>query len=533
MSDPSQSMIRARQATTDVFDPVRRTFLVKYPIGLVVGLALSGVAAFLLVGFFGYKPPDPAEPHLTYELFKAPWPLFLWFCALIMTLQVSILRNRALRGRMVAALAATLISMLIVGAAYFYGQELRNLLDYILRQVLHIAQSIPEFGNNPYTYSIINFGLIAVFWFDTIRRWIRGARGQTITPGEDIGLGDTVATTEDNNATLTELVSGDLIAGAVLTLLLSLIFRAGVINFFSDALQVHVNITTCTVSWPFGHCAGGAGLGDPPTLSFLDLLQTLLYLPLGLLILAISATLSGLAAGGGVNESERVAHASGPAAAALTNDQRAGAVPIAQDVAATVLNTLRSAISRRLRRAPSNITFSLRSALWPVLVLIGTIAVASAARAIQQYLHILSDQRTCTEPGFLSCDFVKQNLLTFGQPYASAALVLLWGAVAVLAITFSVALMLFRWRVAENALQFLGFVGLIVLLTFWIFSLALSGFNGLFWLIDHTVRVPFPQPGATTIISFAALVVGGGLILLRRGRGQGAPSTVRGASADR
>jgi len=55
-------------------------------------------------------------------------------------------------------------------------------------------------------------------------------------------------------------------------------------------------------------------------------------------------------------------------------------------------------------------------------------------------------------------------------------------------------------------------------LTFWIFSLALSGFNGLFSLTGISHRVPFPQPGATTIVSFGALVVFGLYLALRGAR---------------
>ncbi|MBF6590106.1 MAG: hypothetical protein IVW57_06170 [Ktedonobacterales bacterium] len=519
MSTSSSGPIGPQHAITDVIDLESRRFLVRYPAALVVGLSLAGVGAFALTGFLGYR--DSAEPSLTFTLFKEPWPLFLWFCALIMTLEVSILRNRVLRGKMVAALGVTLLSMLIVGAAYFYGKEIQHLLDNLFQNLLHIRSAIPEIGKSKFTYAIINFGLLAIFWSDTIRRWIRGARGEPINPTVDLGLDDGTSRKkkkEEEQPTLEELISGDLIAGAFLTLLLALIFRADIINFFSDALQIHVSITTCTVSWPFGTCLGGANLTDPPTLSFIDLLQALIYLPLGLLILAISATLSGLAAGGGV--SERPAHSP-----ALVDDARRGAAPIAQDVAATVLNTLRAAINRRAKLAAGNFALSWRNVIWPGLVLVSVIAVATAAREIQNYLHLLSDKQTCTVPGFLPCSYVDNTLLTNGQPYTSIALALIYGVIAVLAITLSMALLVFSRRVAENTMRFLALIGLIVLLTFWIFSLALSLFNGLFWLVaNHAVRVPFPQPGASTIGSFLCFVIFGAYIVFRRMRGPRVPS---------
>src|SRR5262249_54568951 len=109
---------------------------------------------------------------------------------------------------------------------------------------------------------------------------------------------------------------------------------------------------------------------------------------------------------------------------------------------------------------------------------------------------------------------------------------MLTGILAVIMIVLSAALLLYQARVAENSLRFLGLVGFVVLLTFWIFSLALSAFNGFFLLISSPngpfflKRIPFPQPGASTIISFGALVVAGIYLLVRRGRGPRATTRV-------
>jgi amino acid transporter len=170
-----------------------------------------------------------------------------------------------------------------------------------------------------------------------------------------------------------------------------------------------------------------------------------------------------------------------------------------------------------------SLALSLRNAVWPMLILLGTISVAATSRYIQFYLHLLSDQRTCTTP---SCPeyHIVQGLLGSWQQYQAVVLALIWGLVGVLAIVFSVTLLILRRRVAENTLRFLGLVGFVVLLTFWIFSLALSGFNGLFSLTHLSERVPFPQPGLSTIISAASLLIFAVLLLTRRmrgGRGRG------------
>ena len=68
-------------------------------------------------------------------------------------------------------------------------------------------------------------------------------------------------------------------------------------------------------------------------------------------------------------------------------------------------------------------------------------------------------------------------------------------------------------------MRFLGLVGFIVLLTFWIFSLALFGFNKLLLLTNASDRHPFDPPSAPTYLSLAALLIFGALLVIRRARG--------------
>ncbi|MFI5271501.1 MAG: hypothetical protein ACHQ4H_00535 [Ktedonobacterales bacterium] len=487
-------------AYTDLYDETRHTFLLQYPPLLVIGLGIAGVVAFMLVGFLGYR--DPLESGFTYAAFHEPWPLYLWFCALIIALQASILRHRTLRRQLAMTLLVTMISMIVVGIIYFYNADIVQ----FLRQVLNLIHfNLPQLGNNPWTYTIINFGIIIAFWLSTIRRWIRRAMGLPLRAGADIGLDDD--DTQDF-PDIRQLISGDLIAGAILTLVLSLVFQADIINFFSHLLQTGVNVTTCTVSLP-GACHVGGLAGEPPTLNFADRIQTLIYLPLGLLILALGAVVSGL--GKEVDEDD--------------------ATSIFERVVDELVDTVRAALNRRTGIA-FNLALGLRSVAWPVLIFLGVLGVAAASRGIQSYLHLQSDNTTCrgTNGAFDAAHCGGQptldavmTMLNHYQQYQSAGLALVTGIGAVVAIVFSLALLLFRWRVAENTLRFLGLVGFVVLLTFWIFSLALSGFNGLFSLTGLSRRVPFPQPGATTIISFASLVLFGAFLLVRRLRSTGQP----------
>src|SRR5262249_6311689 len=156
------------------------------------------------------------------------------------------------------------------------------------------------------------------------------------------------------------------------------------------------------------------------TISFIDVLQTLIYLPLGLLALALSATLSAFGGVGGVDED--VTNPVPPSA-----QGESGTSSVSEQVTLTLINTLRSALNRRVRVAADNMATSLRNVVWPVLIFFGTIAIATVAHYIQQYLHLLSDSRTC--PGFPSAADCKlaQQLLDGGQQYQSVALAPLWG----------------------------------------------------------------------------------------------------------
>lgn len=478
-----RELASSRHAITDLYDEQRRTFLIQYPAWLITALALGGVVAFGITGFLGYSAGSPVHQ---------PWPLFLWFCAVLITLQISIFRHQSLRRRLVMTLLFSLFSIAFIGVTYFNSS-----LPGILRRLLHGGHAFRFLATHSGTYAIINFGLIAVFWLDTIRRWIRRGRGLPPNPRVDLGID---GGPQGDMPSMQELISGDLIAGAVLTFLLSFVFRAEFLHLFIhplDSTGQPVHFTTCLVSWPVGSCQGfGGGVGDPPTLTFLDLIQSLIYLPLGLVILALSTTLSGLGAVGGVNK--RDLSPSDVPVTASADKGESTTTPITVDVTTTLINTLRSAIDRRIHLLINNFALSLRQVGWPSLIFAATYGIAELSSNIFRYLH---SGRTA------------HDALTYVLPAAG------WGLLATAGVVFSAALIVFRVRVAENTMRFLGLVGFIVLLTFWIFSLALFGFNKLLLLTNASDRHPFDPPSAPTYLSLAALLIFGALLVIRRARG--------------
>jgi len=464
-------------AITDLYDTQRGTFLVRYPLWLVLGLGISGVIAFAMVGFLGY-PGDP-------QIFVKPWELYLWFSALMITLLFSIFRHPSLRGQLIATVVIALICIFIV---YVVGI---NPVGFIRKWLEHY---LPLLADEQLTYVVVNFAIILVFWVDTIRRWVRRAAGLRLHPEIDLATGARLDDKVDpaDQPSMAELISGDLLAGSVLTGLLSYLFMPVVMNHI---VITNPPLSDCNlaVSWPPSACLT-QGV-QYATLNFLDQTQALTYVTVGLLVLGLAAMLGGFGSIGGALLPIGVAKA-------VTEVNAEGApvtAPITTGVAETVLDALRAAINRRLREMLLGLVRALRNIVWPALLFVATYGIFELSINIQKYLH--AEHKDI------------QAVLSFVLPAA------IWGLASVFSLAFSAALTLFRWRVADNTLRFMGLIGFIILLTFWIFSLALWGFNVLLEQFNDSIVRPFDPPSWATAGSFIALVIFGGYVLLsERGR---------------
>ena len=474
------SVLEGSHAITDLYDTQRGTILAPFPLWLVLGLGISGVIAFAMVGFLGY-PGDLA-------VFSKPWELYLWFCALMITLLVSIFRNRALRGQLIAILIIAMLWVIVVYVIGFPGGVIRKFLQHYL----------PLLADEQLTYAVVNFAIILIFWVDTIRRWIRRANGLRLHPAVDLSTGERIddKVNPEDQPSMAELIAGDLIAGSVLTGLLSLLFVPQVMNHI---VITHPPLGDCNLAVSFPPSACLTQGVQYVTLNFLDQTQALAYIAVGLLVLGLAALLGGLGSIGGAPLPIGVAKA----VSEVNAEGAPVAAPITTGVAETVLDALRAAINRRLRELAMGLGRSLRNIVWPILLFVATYGIYYLSVGIQGYLHAPHKDLNA--------------VLTFIIPAA------IWGLVSALSIVFSAALVLFDWRVADNSLRFLGLIGFIVLLTFWIFSLALWGFNVLLEQFNEHVVRPFDPPSWATAVSFVALVIFGGYVLLRGGRRPAAP----------
>ena len=458
---------------TDVYCEHKHTLLVTYPIPLVVGLILGGLVAFMLVGFFGYSKVG---------LFTKPWPLFLWLCALMLTLQISILR-RTPRHQLIATLVLSLLSIALVAAVDLGGKQLAQWIEQqfgggqIFSRILQWLTNLPTFSE---TYVVVNYGLIGILALDSIYRWVSRARGRKPVP---ILAGTVSARAGPDDPQLQELIAGDLIVGGLFLAGLSLSFRESFLQWITGNQYVVTNL-----------------LGSPHS-TFADLSTTDgvladICLPIGLIALFVSTLLVGLN---------------------LIPDSTVS--PSAFDrVARAAIGIARGAAFRRI---PIGIALLLspRLVLWPILIFVTTFSLASYSQLEQEFLH-----GTTSLPGLIGA-----NLLLL---------------LAMLAVSVAMALQLFSDRVLYNTLRLISWVVQILLPTFWIAALALLLFNQLFLIVPNVfpqgwayglhsgcawvnlspvTTASCVQPFAVSWVSLASLifaVVVAGILLVRRFRSQ-------------
>ncbi len=440
---------KLNHAITDLYDEERKTFLLQYPVSLIVVLGLLGVAAFALTGFLGYRGTPSYQP------FRDPIALLLWLYALQITLEVSIFRHKSLAAPRYVVVGVTLVAVTLLALAYYNTAALQAVIQQYLQGGPQaprgrVTGPLADLATNPWTYTILNFGILAIFWLDTARRWVRRAMGLPPNPEVDLGLGDEPKSPELPR--VEDMISGDLLAATVLALALALVLQPSVVGSIVPSTSQPLS---CLFALP-GTCPGGS-----VALTDINILLALVTLPFALIILGLSAILNGLGSVGGVNTSRSRTMVGAESGAA----RRA----VSQEVSLTVLKTLQSALDRRIRGALAALILSLRNIAWPLLIMCSVVATGVAGELVERYLH---DTNKTGSPALVAL-------------VVAVAL----GGVAALFTVLSAALVPISTRVATNSLKFLSLIAFIVLLTFWMFSLALTGFNVLLLAVGWTARI--------------------------------------------
>lgn len=472
------------------------------PRWLVPALSVAGISAFTIAGFTGY-PDSPAILRVAF--FYHPILLFLWTAALLFALERSIFEHPSDDGQVVVTrnhrqicYSVTAVCVIISAAAFLRPDIIDRLLTG-LASTFHTNQG-------KFTFSVVNFYLIGIFWFDVVKRYKRRRAGSV--SGEK------------------ETLYSNFFAAGLLTGVLAILLRADVINVLVHSLQIggleahsfgNGPVSDCTVSWMTSQCAHVASPRDLPTLTFLDTVQTLLYLALGVILLGIAALqpiFPNHSPGSPMPIIEK------PGLLSVTEPGIIMTTAVTEEVPSAII------------RAGFALIRSLRNVVWPALILLASGAVVAVAHFTQRYLHVLSCEHQLAIYGHAPyCVQYRPMLvdsawLNYQYILSALAWTLLAGVFVILAVVF----LLFDWespiadigaqvtlarQVALHWAQTLGTIGSAIIVPFLLFSLGLWLFNYLLEIVAgrRAVPLPFHPPG---IVTYALFVLSLGIVAYRR-----------------
>lgn len=227
--DPSghQTDAESRYAVTDVYDPISRKLLIQYPVWLIVTLSVFGAVAFALVGFFDYTKDPPLYSAAAHD----GWPLFLWFCLLLLLLEVTILRDPKRRPQLLAVLTMSLLAILVVTILFYNPRLLLGPFADSYQTILLVA------------LALVNLALLVGFLVGALQRIRR--RWQEVPPSlqQDRGSEDSG---EAALPTRPEALAGDLLSVATLSAILGLVYSPTPLSGVSTVL-FKVAIQRCNV----------------------------------------------------------------------------------------------------------------------------------------------------------------------------------------------------------------------------------------------------------------------------------------------
>lgn len=474
-------------------------------------LALSGLVACLLVGMWDTDTPREVAAKLGHaptsqflnELGTAirtheAWPLFLWFCVVVLTLEFYILRKNRARQRWIAAVLVLTLGCIVLVALMHIPAFANDPIGWIKSRLGLFSHKFSE-GEYAAFNTVVNFSLILLLTFEVVRHWVLRMRAETWNPHAGIPLEGESSTAGAPIAPVVrprwqELISVDFLAAGILIAVL-----AGVYYALWQAAQV----PKCALALPVSGCSDkNPAFTDLFTLSFLDLLLALCCFVGGVVALTMAAV-------------ARAVEAVGREGATTGGVIRASQEPfdVFDSMPAVVLPPPRQSAGT----APY-VMLLLRHFIWPVVILFAVAAVSVASSIVQFYLALL--------------DFQHRSGSLFDGDWRNVVVLLLplaFVAVAALAVVLACATLVFSRTIFGSWLPRLGQVAVLVLTIFWGFALALFIANGIVWLIaaarPHTGSppVPFMPPALGFYISALAFLVS--WLALRR-RPPGASASV-------
>ena len=494
---------------TTIFCVQKQRALVKYPTTLLVTLLLLAFAAVLVTAFTQPIGPDNNTSFLATVFIYKPWLFYSFVGLLLLVWEGSFLRSRPVQRWVIWIV--TVIALLIVGL--FTAKP--DLITAI-RQ----SQGLKDFFTNPWPYIIANL-LFVLFWlYQTVRRRLRRNKNQPLPSL----FSDTLKDDEENPAIAeTEYTSGDLLAGAIIFLFSAFAFSflyliiaryaLGAIPAAQAAGQTPPDLT-----WLFTNFSKmtslriGGNLANPDD-SAVGFSLALLDLAIAALLFAISTiSLLIVTYNQGLQEIQAVTPGNTGKMPTIT-PQSSGLLPSADDLAKaaqtpsgdlstptftmvgdadadavtqedvelavgeTVARTALAGLTRALlslRVVAGSAALSIRNLLWPFAIFVGAAFTAAMSGVVYDYLHVADKFPYADWTTFTGTNGIGPSFLNW---LASWLEIGVYGLVALTLITIAIALLTRARAVLPDAVSFLRWFGLLVILTYWIFSLAVLGLN--------------------------------------------------------
>lgn len=528
---------------TTIFCVQKQRSLVKYPTTLLVTLLLLAFVAVLVTAFTQPTGQDDNKNFFATVFIYKPWLFYSFLGLLLLVWEGSFLRNRPVQRWVMWGV--TIAALLIVGL--FTAKP-----DLIT--AIQNSQALKDFFNSPWVYIVANV-LFVLFWlYQTVRRRLRRDKTRPLPTL----FNDSAAEDEENPAIAeTEYTSGDLLAGAIIFLFSAFFFPFLYLVIARYALQAIPQSPdhSLPLTWLFHHfdkmtslrIGGNAQHPDLEqgfSLALLDLAIAALLFAISTISLLIVTYNQGLqeihavtpqstgklpsivpqssgllittetaetpAADAGELSAPSFASVGGADAGATTQEDIELAV--GETVARTAIAGLTRALLS-LRVVMSSATLSVRNLLWPFSIFVGAAFTALLSSVVSSYLHSVDKF-----PPY-------EHLNTFTGAHGIGPTFVNWlvswleigvyGLVALALVTFAIALFTRAGAVLPDAANFLRWFGLLAIMTYWIFALALFALNFAYH-IQEFVKTSDPKdffyiqnqwPLAFDLTAFISLIV--------------------------
>jgi hypothetical protein len=500
---------------TTIFCVQKQRALVRYPTSLLVTLALLAFAAVLVTAFTQPVGPDDNSSFFSTVFIYKPWLFYSFIGLLILVWEGSFLRARHFQRWVIWGV--TVAALLIVGLVTARPDIITTIQN---------SQGLKNFFTNPWPYIIAN-ALFVLFWlYQTIRRRMRRDKTKPLPSL----FSDTLQEEEENPAIAeTEYTSGDLLAGSIIFLFSAFVFpflylviaryalgvipqaqKAGqtppdftwIFTHFSQMTSLRIDFSSTTPS-------GAAGI----SLALLDLSIAALLFAISTISLLIvtynqglqeiqavdlpshtgttgklptltprsSIALPTLKDLANANPGESLSStlstptfAGGGGSDADATTQEDVELAVGETVARTALAGLERALIS-LRLVAGSAALSIRNLLWPFAIFVGAGFVATMSGVVYDYLHYPSKFPFSNWTSFnVGSDNLVSSFLTWLRSWAEIGG---FGLIALILVTVAIALQTRARAVLPDAVNFLRYFGLLAILTYWIFALALAALN--------------------------------------------------------